>query len=136
MPAGERVSLLVPNSQLPYLPNLRHQDLPPKGKYCYVNTCKKNCTPDLQIGHICDLIVKQVIFSTMNLSHWPCSKLSDLLSSFISSLLPFSPYTCINICASVPAPFVSDVKIHSDHGYSTYQREREFVSVCINSSMH
>lgn len=74
------------------------------------------------------------IFYTRNLSHWPCSKLSDLLSSFISSLLPISPYTCINICASVPAPFISDVKIHSDHGYSVYQTESLIVSMCYNVS--
>ncbi len=67
----------------------------------------------------------------MNLSHCPCSKLSDLLSSFISSLLPVSPYTCRNTCASVPAPLISDVQIHRDQGnsekHTQTRRKEEFV---------
>lgn len=55
---------------------------------------------------------------TINLSTCPCSKLSVLLSSLISSDLPFSPYTWNEISASVPALGRSDVQIHSDQGCS------------------
>lgn len=54
----------------------------------------------------------------MNLSTCPCSKLSVLLSSLSSSLLPFSPYTWKQTSASVPALGRSDVQIHKDQGCS------------------
>ncbi len=60
----------------------------------------------------------------MNLSSWPCSKLSVLLSSLISSDLPFSPYIWSKIDASVPAPGISEVQIQRDQGCSEEQEIR------------
>lgn len=69
---------------------------------------------------------------TMNLSHCPCSKLSDLLSSFISSLLPFSPYTCRKTCASVPEPLISDVQTHRDQGNSVKHTNTQKRWICVS----
>lgn len=67
----------------------------------------------------------------MNLSTCPCSKLSVLLSSLSSSLLPFSPYTWKQTSASVPALGRSDVQIHKDQGCS--EEEDKFTSFLLNS---
>lgn len=112
MPSCKRISLLMPDTEFGQFSQIRQLNLSDHIK-----------TKDVHYSHsLSDLILTCVALDfkilTINLSTCPCSKLSVLLSSLISSDLPFSPYTWKEISASLPALGKSDVQIHKDQGCS------------------
>lgn len=58
---------------------------------------------------------------TLNLSTAALSKLSVLLWSFTSSVLPFSPYICRKTLELVPAPFKSLVQTVTSYGMAAHR---------------